>query len=406
MTNQRLLSVACSIVISVVLGASAASAQISDGVVKIGVLNDMSGTYSDLAGPGSVVAAKMAVEDFGGKVMGMPIEVISADHQNKPDIAANKAREWFDTQKVDVIVDLPTSSCALAVMEVANQKNKVTLISTGASTRITNKNCNATNVHWTYDTYALAVGTGKAVVANGGDSWFFLTADYAFGHSLEGDTANIVTASGGKVLGKVRHPFPNADFSSFLLQAQSSGAKIIGLANAGADTTNAIKQAKEFGITPNQTLAGLLVFVTDVRSLGLETAGGMMLTTGFYWDRNDETRAWSDRFKKIHGNYPTMGQAGVYASLMHYFKAIEKAKTDEAVATVNMMKELPVNVPMFATDGKVRADGRMVHDMYLAQVKTPAESKGEWDYYKIIRTIPGDEAYIPLEKSTCPLVKK
>jgi len=393
------------VVACVGLGATHAPAQVSDDVVKVGVMSDMSGTYSDLSGPGSVVAAQMAIEDFGGKVLGKKIELVTADHQNKADIAANKAREWFDADQVDVIVDLPTSSCALAVMEVAKQKNRVTLISTGASTKITNDNCTATNVHWTYDTYALAVGTGRAVVANGGDTWFFLTADYAFGHSLEGDTAAVVKESGGKVLGNVRHPFPNADFSSFLMQAQASGAKIIGLANAGADTTNAIKQAKEFGITQNQTLAGLLVFLTDIRALGLETAQGMMLTTGFYWDRNDETRAWSKRFYERHKAYPTMGQAGVYSALMHYFKAIEKAGTDAAVAAVNQMKALPVN-DMFAKNGKVRADGRMVHDMYLAQVKTPAESKGEWDYYKIIRTIPGDEAYIPLEKSTCSLVKK
>ena len=406
MTRQRWIQTTWRALLAVSLGATIASAQVSDGVIKVGVLNDMSGTYADLAGPGSVVAAKMAIEDFGGKVLGKSIELVSADHQNKADIAANKAREWFDTGKVDVIVDLPTSSCALAVMEVANQKNRVTLVSTGASTRMTNKNCTATNVHWTYDTYALAVGTGRAVVANGGDTWFFLTADYAFGHSLEQDTAAVVKASGGKVLGTVRHPFPNADFSSFLLQAQATGAKIIGLANAGADTTNAIKQAREFGITPTQTLAGLLVFLTDIRSLGLETSQGMMLTTGFYWDRNDETRAWSKRFYARHGAQPTMGQAGVYSSLMHYFKAIEKAGTDEALATVNKMKELPVNDGMFANNAKVRADGRMVHDMYLAQVKTPAESKVDWDYLKILRTIPGDEAYIPLSKSTCSLVKK
>ncbi|MBE0618534.1 MAG: ABC transporter substrate-binding protein [Proteobacteria bacterium] len=403
MRARQWTSVAVGMILA--LGASTASAEISDGVVKIGVMNDMSGTYSDLAGPGSVVAAQMAVEDFGGKVLGKPIEIVNADHQNKPDIAANKAREWFDADKVDAIVDLPTSSCALAVEGVAQQKNRVTLVSTGASTKITNDACSPTNVHWTYDTYALAVGTGRAVVANGGDTWFFLTADYAFGHSLEEDTATVVKASGGKVLGEVRHPFPNADFSSFLLQAQASGAKIIGLANAGADTTNAIKQAKEFGITPKQTLAGLLVFITDVRSLGLETAQGMMLTTGFYWDRNDETRAWSKRFYERHKAQPTMAQAGVYSAVMHYLKAIEKAGTDEALATVNQMKAMPIN-DMFAKNGKIRVDGRMVHDMYLVQVKAPAESKGEWDYYKIVRTIPGDEAYMPLDKSTCPLVKK
>ncbi len=383
----------------------ASAAGLTDGVLKVGVMTDMSGAYSDLSGPGSALAAQMAIEDYGGKVLGKKIEFVSADHQNKADIAANKAREWFDSNQVDVIADLSTSSTALAVMEIANQKNKVTLISTGGSTKITNDNCIATNVHWTYDTYALAVGTGKAVVANGGDTWFFITADYAFGHSLEGDTANVVTASGGKVLGKVRAPFPNTDFSSFLLQAQASGAKIIGLANAGADTINAIKQAKEFGITENQTLAGLLIFITDINSLGLETAQGMMLTTGFYWDRDDETRAWSKRFEARHKSMPTMSQAGVYSSLMHYFKAVDKAGTDEALAVMAAMKSLPIN-DMFAKNGYIRDDGRMVHDMYLVQVKKPSESKGPWDYYKVLRTIPGDEAYISPENSTCKLLKK
>ena len=386
-----------------VCGASAAG--LSDGVLKVGVMTDMSGAYSDLSGPGSALAAQMAIEDYGGVVLGKKIELTSADHQNKADIAANKAREWFDAEKVDVIADLSTSSTALAVMEIANQKNKVTLISTGGSTKITNDNCIATNVHWTYDTYALAVGTGKAVVANGGDTWFFITADYAFGHSLEGDTADVVTASGGKVLGKVRAPFPNTDFSSFLLQAQASGAKIIGLANAGADTINAIKQAKEFGITQNQTLAGLLIFITDINSLGLETAQGMNLTTGFYWDRDEESRAWSKRFQARHKSMPTMSQAGVYSSLMHYFKAVDKAGTDEAHAVMAAMKSMPIN-DMFAKNGYIRDDGRMIHDMYLVQVKNPSESKGPWDYYKVLRTIPGDEAYISPEKSTCKLLKK
>lgn len=405
MAKKRLLAVLGTGLALIMAVSGASAAGLSDGILKVGVMTDMSGAYSDLCGQGSVVAAQMAVDDFGGKVLGKKIELISVDHQNKADIAANKAREWFDTGKVDVIADLPTSSTALAVMEVASQKNKITLISTGGSTRITNKNCTDTNVHWTYDTYALAVGTGKAVVANGGDSWYFITADYAFGHSLEGDTSDIVTTSGGKVLGKVRVPFPNTDFSSFLMQAQASGAKIIGLANAGADTINAIKQAKEFGITPNQTLAGLLIFITDINSLGLETAQGMMLTTGFYWDRNDETRAWSKRFRKLHKNMPTMAQAGVYSSLMHYFKAVEKAGSDEADKVMTAMKSIPIN-DMFAKNGYIRDDGRMIHDMYLAQVKKPSESKGPWDYYKILRTIPGDEAYMSLDKSTCKLVKK
>lgn len=396
---------ACGAVITLGLAAGAFAGEISDGVIKVGVMTDMSGAYSDLCGKGSVVAAQMAIDEFGGKVAGKTIELVSVDHQNKPDIAANKAREWFDQDKVDVIADLPTSSCALAVMEVAKQKNRATLISTGATTKITNDSCTPTNIHWTYDTYSQGAGTGKAVVANGGDTWYFITADYAFGKSLEKDTADVVKANGGKVLGSVLAPFPNTDFSSFLMQAQASGSKIIGLANAGADTINAIKQAKEFGITQNQTLAGLLVFLTDIHSLGLETAQGMMYTDGFYWDRTDETRAWSKRFYEKHGKMPTMGQAGVYSSLIHYFKAIEKAGTDDALTVVNKMKELPVN-DMFAKDGKVRADGRMVHDMYLVQVKKPSESKGEWDYLKIVRTIPAAEAFMPLEKSTCNLVKK
>jgi len=405
MTKKRFLSAFGTGLALVMVVSGASAAGLSDGVLKVGVMTDMSGAYSDLSGPGSALAAQMAIEDYGGVVLGKKIEFTSADHQNKADIAANKAREWFDADKVDVIADLSTSSTALAVMEIADQKNKVTLISTGGSTKITNSNCIATNVHWTYDTYALAVGTGKAVVANGGDTWFFITADYAFGHSLEGDTADIVTASGGKVLGKVRAPFPNADFSSFLLQAQASGAKIIGLANAGNDTINAIKQAKEFGITQNQTLAGLLIFITDINSLGLETAQGMMLTTGFYWDRDEESRAWSKRFEARHKSMPTMSQAGVYSSLMHYFKAVDKAGTDEAGAVMAAMKSLPIN-DMFAKNGYIRDDGRMIHDMYLVQVKKPSESKGPWDYYKVLRTIPGDEAYISPEKSTCKLLKK
>jgi branched-chain amino acid transport system substrate-binding protein len=405
MARKRLLT-AFGTGLALIMAVSGAwAAGLSDGVLKVGVMTDMSGAYSDLCGPGSVVAAQMAIDDFGGKVLGKQIELVSVDHQNKPDIAANKAREWFDNDKVDVIADLPTSSAALAVEEVANQKKKITLISTGASTKITNDSCTPYNVHWTYDTYALAVGTGKAVVANGGDTWFFITADYAFGHSLESDTAAVVKASGGKVLGDVKAPFPNTDFSSFLMQAQASGAKIIGLANAGADTINSIKQAKEFGITQNQTLAGLLIFITDINSLGLDTAQGMVLTTGFYWDRNDETRDWSKRFRERHKNMPTMGQAGVYSALMHYFKAVEKAGTDDAAAVMAAMKSMPIN-DMFAKNGYIRDDGRMVHDMYLVQVKKPSESTGPWDYYKVLRTIPGDEAYMPLSQSTCKLVKK
>jgi branched-chain amino acid transport system substrate-binding protein len=385
---------------------SAQSATVSDGVVKLGVLTDMSGTYSDLAGPGTVEATRMAIGDFvANEKPDFKIDMISADHQNKADISANKAREWIDTAQVDVIVDLVTTSTALAVMKVANEKNRISLISGAASTPITNEQCNDTTAHWTYDTYSLPVGTAKAVVKQGGKSWYFITADYAFGHSLEKNTADVVKKSGGKVLGSVRHPFPGSDFSSFLLSAQASGAQVIGLANAGNDTINSIKQAREFGITPKQSLAGLLMFISDVHSLGLETTAGMYLTTGFYWDYNDETRAWSKRYFDKMKRMPTMVQAGNYSSVYHYLKAVKAAGTDEAKAVMAKMRELPVN-DFFAKNGRLRADGRMVHDMYLAQVKKPSESKYPWDYYHIRQVIPADEAFIPLSESTCPLVKK
>jgi len=393
------------------LGAGPALAQgkpvkVSDGVVKIGVLTDLSGTYSDLAGEGSVIAVQMAVDDFNAQNKSpFKIEVIKFDHQNKGDISANKAREWFDTEQVDVIVDLVTTSTALAVMEVAKQKNRITLVSGAASTPITNEKCTETNVHWTYDTYALANGTGRAVVKQGGKTWFFLTADYAFGHSLEKDTSEVVTESGGKVLGTVRHPFPGSDFSSFLLKAQSSGAQVIGLANAGNDTINSIRQASEFGVTPKQSLAGLLMFISDVHSLGLNFTQGMYLTTGFYWDLNDETRAWSKRFFDKKKRMPTMVHAGDYSATMHYLKAVLAAGTDDTKAVMTQMRKTPVN-DFFAKNGKIRDDGRMVHDMYLAQVKKPGDSKYPWDYYRIAQTIPGDEAFQPLSKSRCPLVKK
>lgn len=380
--------------------------KVSDGVVKLGVLTDLSGTYSDLSGPGAVEATRMAIDDFVAKEKpDFKVEVISADHQNKADISANKAREWFDTQKVDAIVDLVTTSTALAVMKVANEKNRISLISGAASTPITNEQCNDTTAHWTYDTYSLPVGTAKAVVQQGGKSWYFITADYAFGHSLEKNTSDVVKASGGKVVGSVRHPFPGSDFSSFLLSAQSSGAQVIGLANAGNDTINSIKQAKEFGITPKQTLAGLLMFISDVHSLGLDTTAGMYLTTGFYWDYNDETRAWSKRFFDKMKRMPTMVQAGDYSAVYHYLKAVKAAGTDEAKAVMAKMREMPVN-DFFAKNGKLRTDGRMVHDMYLVQVKKPSESKYPWDYYHVRQVIPGDQAFIPLSESSCPLVKK
>ncbi|MGB5424155.1 MAG: ABC transporter substrate-binding protein [Desulfobacterales bacterium] len=395
------------VLVAVLLLAMPVSAELSDNVLKIGVLNDQSGTYSDLSGKGSVEAVKMAVEDFGGKVLGKPIEVVSADHQNKPDIGASIVNEWIDVGKVDMVIDLPTTSVCLAVQEICKNKNRIDIISTGASVILTNKNCSPTGFHWTYDNYALAKGTGLAMVKDGGDTWFFITADYAFGHDLEKTTSEAVIKAGGKVLGSVSHPFPNNDFSSFLLQAQASGAKVIGLANAGGDTINAIKQSSEFGITQaGQRLAGLLVFISDVNSLGLQTAQGLVVTTGFYWDYNDETRAWSKKWsQRMNGRMPTMSQAGCYSGAMHYLKAVQAAGTDEAKAVAKKMREIPVN-DFFAKNGKVREDGRMVHDMYLAQVKKPEESKYPWDYYKILRVIPGDEAYKPLAESECPYLKK
>lgn len=388
------------------LAFGSAQAQISDDVVKIGVLSDMSSLYSDIGGKGSVVAAQMAVKDFGGKVAGKSIEVISADHLNKPDVGSAIARQWIDQDKVDAIVDVPTSSVALAVQDVTKEKGKVFLMSGPASSDLTGKACSPTGVHWTYDTYALAHGTGGALVKQGGDTWFFLTADYAFGHALENDTTAVVKAAGGKVLGSVNVPLNNADFSSFLLQAQSSKAKVIGLANAGGDTVNSIKQASEFGIVAGgQRLAGLLVFVSDVNSLGLQTAQGLVLTEAFYWDQNDETRAWSKRFTAETGKVPTMVQAGVYGAVTHYLKAIEAAKSDEGKTVVAKMRDIPIN-DFMTKNGKLREDGRVMRDMYLFQVKTPAESKYQYDFYKQLATIPAEQAYRPLSESACPLVKK
>ena len=381
-------------------------AQISDGVIKIGVMNDQSGTYADLAGPGSVVAARMAVEDFGAAKKGMKVEILVADHQNKPDVGSTIARQWYDVDKVDLIMDVPTSSVVLAVNQITREKNKALIVSTGATADLTGKACSPNSIHWTYDTWALANGTGNAVVKNGGDTWFFLTADYAFGHSLEQQTEAVVLKNGGKVLGKVRHPFPSADFSSFLLQAQASKAKIIGLANAGADTTNAIKQGAEFGIVKaGQQFAGLLVFLTDVRALGLEKAQGLLLTEAFYWDRTPQTRAWSQRFGKRHkGAMPTMAQAGVYSATLHYLKAVEALKSDDGPKVIAQMKKMPSDDPVFGK-GRVRQDGRHVHDMYLFEVKKPSESKGPWDYYKVRATIPAEQAFRPEKDGGCPLVK-
>jgi branched-chain amino acid transport system substrate-binding protein len=387
--------------------AGTAHAQISGNVVKIGVLNDQSGTYADLAGPGSVLAAKMAVEDFKAKEKGLNVEVVFADHQNKPDVGSQIARRWFDADGVDVIVDVPTSSVVLAVNQIAKEKNKVMIVSTGATSDLSGKACTPNSIHWTYDTWQLANGTGSAIVKTGGDSWFFLTADYAFGHALERDTEAVVVKNGGKVNGKVRHPFPSADFSSFLLQAQASKAKIIGLANAGADTTNAIKQASEFGIVKGgQNLAGLLVFLTDVHALGLDKAQGLILSETFYWDLNDQTRAWSKRFAAgNNGKYPTMGHAGVYAGTLHYLKAVAALKGDDGAKVVAKMKELPTDDPLFGK-GMIRADGRKIHPSYLFEVKKPSESKYAYDYYKVRATVPADQAFRPMEQGDCPLVKK
>jgi len=395
------------LVLALGLSAGAAEAQYKGGTVKLGILNDMSGTYSDLAGQGSVVAAKMAIEDFGAEKKGMKVEVISADHQNKPDVGSSIARQWFDVDKVNAVVDVPTSSVALAVNEIAKEKNKVFLVSGAAASNLTGDKCSPNTVHWTYDTWALANGTGKAIVKTGGDTWFFLTANYAFGEALEKDTTAVVEANGGKVIGKVRHPFPGTDFSSFLLQAQQSKAKVIGLANAGSDTTNAIKQAAEFGITDGgQSLAGLLVFLTDVHALGLKTAKGLVLTEAFYWDRNDESRAFAKRFApQFKGNMPTMVQAGVYAEVLHYLKAVEAVgDAADGAKVVAKMKELPTDDPLFGK-GTVRIDGRKIHDMFLFEVKKPEESKAPWDYYKLRATIPAAEAFRPLDKGNCPLVK-
>jgi branched-chain amino acid transport system substrate-binding protein len=384
-----------------------AHAQISDGIVKIGVLNDMSGLYADITGPGSVVAAKMAVEDYlKSSKSSLKVEIVSADHQNKADIGSNIARQWYDTDKVDMIIDVPTSSVALAISQVSREKGKIH-VNTGAATAdLTGKACSPNTIHWLYDTWMLANGTGKAVVQHGGTSWFFLTADYAFGQALERDTEAVILKNGGKVLGKVRHPLATQDFSSFLLQAQASKAKVIGLANAGGDTTNSIKQAYEFGIVKGgQTLAGLLVFLTDIHSLGLEKAQGLYLTETFYWDLNDQTRAWSKRFAALNnGKYPSMDQAGVYAGILHYLKAIDAGKTDDGTKVAQKMKDLPTDDVLFGK-GSIRKDGRKLHPAYLFEVKKPSESKGPYDYYKLLATIPADQAFRPLNEGDCPLVK-
>jgi branched-chain amino acid transport system substrate-binding protein len=387
-------------------GASAQTAEISDDVVKIGVLTDMSGQFQHESGEGAVTAIKMAVEDFGGKVLGKPIEVVVADHQNKPDTASAIARKWFDVDHVDMIGNLINSSIALTVSGLAKEKNRIAIINGSGSSRLTGDACTPNSVHYAYDTYALARGTGSALAKEGKKSWYFLTADYAFGHALEADTSVVVKALGGEIVGSTRYPVETFDQSSFLLQAQTSKAQVVALAGSGNVLVNSIKSAQEFGIQKGgQTLAGLLVWITDVKSLGLEAAQGLVLTNAFYWDRDDETRAWSKRFFERMKRMPHMGDAGDYSSTMHYLQAVQAAGTDEAQAVMGKMREMPIN-DFFAKNGRIREDGRMVHDMYVYEVKKPSESKGDWDYYKPREVIPGDQAFRPLKDSTCPLIKK
>jgi len=394
-------------VAAICIGIGTAQAEYTEGVIKIGVMNDQSGLYSDISGRGSVWAAKKAVEDFCKSTKCHDkIEIVFADHQNRPDIGSNIARRWYDADKVDVIVDVPTSSVALVVNRITQEKNRVFLVSGAATADLTGKDCTPNTIHWTYDTWALANGTGQAIVKAGGDTWFFITADYAFGHALERDTEAVVLKGGGKVLGKVRHPFPGHDFSYFLLQARASKAKIIGLANAGGDTINSVKQAAEF-IGGDQSLAGLLVFITDVHALGLKTAQGLILTEAWYWDANDNNRAFAKEFGVAHrGSMPTMVHAGVYSAVTHFLKAVHELKSDaDGAAVVARMKSMPTDDKLFGK-GLVREDGRKIHDMYLFEVKKPQESKAAWDYYKLRATIPAAEAFRPIDQGECPLVRK
>ncbi|MGY8663579.1 ABC transporter substrate-binding protein [Bradyrhizobium sp. UFLA05-109] len=390
---------------SALLLAVPASAQNANQGVKIGILNDQSGVYADYGGKWSVEAAKMAIEDFGGEVLGHKIELVTADHQNKPDLATSIARRWYDVENVDMITELTTSSVALAIHELSKEKKKIDIVVGAATSRLTGDACQPYGFHWAYDTRALAVGTGGALTKAGGDTWFFLTADYAFGYALEKDTSEIVTANGGKVVGSVRVPLNSSDFSSFLLQAQSSKAKIVGLANAGLDTTNSIKQAAEFGIvTGGQKLAGLLMTLAEVNGLGLQAAQGLVLTEGYYWDLNDKTRDLGERFFKRTGRMPSMIHAGTYSATLSYLKAVKAAGTKDPDAVAKKLKELPVNDD-FAQGGKVLENGRMVHDMYLFEVKKPSESKRPFDYYKLLATVPGDKAFFTVKESGCPLTK-
>lgn len=393
-----------SLILAAGLLSSTAHAAISDDEVRIGYLADMSGTYRDLSGPGGLEALKMAVEDFGGKVNGKDIVIFNADDLNKPDVGANTVRQWIDEKNVDVITGLAATSVVMAVNKIVEQEDKLALISASASSSLTNEYCSPNHIHWTYDTYALSNGTAHAVLEEGGKDWFILAADYAFGHSLEADITKVVEAEGGKVVGKVRHPFPSNDFSSYILQAQGSGAEVVALANAGADLVNALQTASQFGVAQSgQQLAGMVVFLNDVHSMGLDVTQDLMLTTGWYWDMNDETREWAQRYYDRVGRMPSMTHAGVYSSTMHYLNAVQETDSDDSQIVRAKMIETPVN-DMFAKNGQLREDGRMVHDMYLAQVKKPSESTSEWDLYKILRTIPGDQAYRPLAESQCKLI--
>ena len=397
--------------IALLAAATAVSAQdvkISDDIVRLGILTDLSGPFADITGPGSAAAIQMAIDDFGGQVLGKKVELLVVDHQNKADIASSKAREWFDTGKVDAIMDVAVSAPALAVLEIAKQKQKVILFNGPGLDRLTGDLCMPSSVHYVYDTYALANVTASAITQRGGKDWYFLTADYTFGHSLQEQASAVVNAQGGKVLGAARHPMAATDFASFMVSAQSSKAQVIGLANAGSDTVNTIKAAREFGLTTGknkQILAGLLMYINDVHAIGLRTASGLMLTEAFYWDMNEETRAWSRRYFEKMKKMPNMSQAGAYSSTMHYLKAVQAAKTDDTATVMAQMKATPIN-DFFAKNGRIREDGRMVHDMYLFEVKAQSESKYPWDYYKLVATVPGDKAFRPLSQSACPAIKK
>ncbi|MGM0701217.1 MAG: ABC transporter substrate-binding protein [Pseudomonadota bacterium] len=384
--------------------AATAQAEISDGEIRIGYLADMSGTYRDLAGPGGLEALEMAIEDFGGSVNGAPIEVMSADDRNSADVGANTVREWVDEDDVDLVAGMVASSVTIAVTKILESNDTLGIVSGSAASSITNEHCTPNHIHWVYDTYPLANGTAKAVVDQGGDTWFMLTADYAFGHALESDVEKVVTDNGGTIVDRIRHPFPTEDFSSYILQAQGSGAKIVGLANAGADTVNAINTASQFGLVQGgQQLAGLLVFLNDVYAMGLETTQGLLLTTGWYWNMDDESREWAERYYERVGRMPTMVQAGIYSSTMHYLKAVEATGSDDTQTVRSHMMEQPIE-DFFSRNGRIREDGRMVHDMYLAEVKSPADATHEWDLYEILATIPAEEAYRPLSESQCELV--